>query len=337
MAEGTAPLSTVTSSQPDLRTSLRRPGDALPRASIGTVPMLWIHGGPADRPPPPDAATILDEIARLGFEGTQLGSGFPEGAQLRDELAGRGLRLAEVYVPIPATADGPVADALDVAMEHLRRLHDAGGEVLCVAIDGSAERDACAGRTAPPPTPVFTDAAWAALVELLHDIADAAAALGHPTVFHPHAGTFVETPAEVDRLLAATDPLRVGVCLDVGHHIVGGGDPVAAIRALGDRVRHVHLKDVDPAALEVLRAGRFSGLGQAVRHGLFTELGAGALDLDGVLAALVERDYDGWLMVEQDDCWGPPSESAAIGRRVLATSLRRLGARSATARAEEAG
>ena len=287
--------------------------------------MLWTEAGTRDASQDTDAMTILDEIARLGFEGTQFGRGFLDGAPLREALARRGLRLAEVYLPIPATADGPRADAMDLAHEHLRRLHDAGGEVLCVAIDGSGARDASAGRADAPPTPVFTDAAWATLVELLHDIADAAAALGHPTAFHPHAGTFIETPAEIDRLVASTDPARVGICLDVGHHIVGGGDPVADLGALGERVTHVHLKDVDPVVLDDLRAGRFSGLGRAVEHGLFTELGAGVLDLDGVINALERRDYDGWLMIEQDRSFGPPSESAAIGRRVLAATLRRLG------------
>jgi len=330
-------LNTVTASRPDLRVSLRRPGDALSRASIGTVPMLWINAARSDVWQAADASTILDEIARIGFEGTQFGSGFPEGQRLRDELAGRGLRLAEVYLPLTATADGPHADTMDVALEHLRRLHDAGGEVLCVAIDGSPDRDASAGRADAPPSPVFTDAAWTSLVDLLHEIAEAAAVLGHRTAFHPHAGTFVETPAEIDRLVAAADPARIGICLDVGHHIVGGGDPVGAVRALGDRVWHVHLKDVDPSVLGELRAGRFAGLGDAVHEGLFTELGAGALDLDGVIEALIERDYDGWLMVEQDQSLGPPSESAAIGRRVLAATLRRLGDRSTKAREEVAG
>jgi inosose dehydratase len=312
-------LKSVTASRPDLRLALRRPGDALPRTSIGTVPILWINTGTGD------PTTILDDIARTGFEGTQYGAGFPEGERLRDELARRDLRLAEVYLPIPADENGPLAGAMDVALEHLRLLDDAGGDVLCAAVDGSPDRDASAGRAGTPPSPVFTDAAWAALVAVLHDIADAASALGHPTVFHPHAGTFVETPADVDRLVGATDPARIGICLDVGHDIVGGGDPVATLRALGDRVRHVHLKDVDPTVLEGVRAGRYAGLEEAVRDGLFTELGAGALDLDRVLASLMERDYDGWLMVEQDYGFAPPAESAAIGRRVLAATLRRLG------------
>ena len=317
-------MSIVTASRIAGLPSLRRPDDALPRASIGTAPMLWINadGAPRDGT---DAMAILDEIARVGYEGTQLGDGFPEGAALRDALRERGLRLAEVYVPIPATVLGPVADALAIAEERLRLLHDGEGEVLCLAIDGSADRDAAAGRADQPGTPVLTDAGWESLVAVIHAIADRAAALGHPVVFHPHGGTFIETPAEVERLAASTDPERMGICLDVGHYLVGGGDPVTATRTLGDRVTHVHLKDVDPAVLARLQASALDGLGHAIRERVFTELGAGILDLDGVVAALAELDYDGWLIVEQDTTWAPPSESAAIGRRVLASTLRRLG------------
>jgi inosose dehydratase len=311
----------------DARGRLRGNLDALPHASIGTVPILWYNADDgADR----DSSGILDEIARLGYEGTQLGHDFPRGDELRRALSGRRLRLAEVYAALPCTVDGPSADALDVARACLRELHDARGDVLCVAVDGSADRDAAGGRTDRPGTPAFTEAAWEALADVLHTIADEAAALGHPTVFHPHAGTYIETPAEIERMLATTDADRVGVCLDTGHHIVGGADPVADLRRLGDRVRHVHLKDVDRAVLSALQTGRYAGLEEAVRDGLFTELGAGVLDLDGTLGILAARDYDGWLMVEQDRSVGPPSEAAAIGRRVLGAALRRLGPESAS-------
>ena len=195
--------------------------------------------------------TILDEIARLGYEGTQLGHDFPRGDELRRALSGRRLRLAEVYAAAPRDgrrARAPMRSTSPALPA--RSCTTRGGDVLCVAVDGSADRDAAGGRAdrpgtaAPSPKP-----AWDALAGLLHAIADEAAALGHPTVFHPHAGTYVETPVEIERLLATTDPDRVGVCLDTGHHIVGGGDPVADLRRLGDRVRHVHLKDVDPAVL----------------------------------------------------------------------------------------
>lgn len=319
-------MSTVTAARDDLRTPLRRATDALPHASIGTAPILWRNVEMAAGRAPTDALTLLDEIARLGYEGVQLGIDFPEGAILRGALDARGLRLAEVYAAIPTTVDGPSAGALEAVLERLRLLDEGAGDVLCVAIDGSPDRDRWAGRADSPGAPALTEAGWAALVELLHQAADAAAERGHPLVFHPHAATFVETPDEVDRLMATSDPARVGLCLDVGHLIVGGGDPVGALARFGDRVRHLHLKDVDPAGLERLRAGQHDRLGSAVLEGLFTELGAGLLDLDGVLRQLVEQDYAGWLIVEQDWSPGPPSESAAIGRRVLGAALRRLGA-----------
>jgi inosose dehydratase len=162
---------------------------------------------------------------------------------------------------------------------------------------------------------------------VIRAIAAEARDAGHRVAFHPHAGTFIETPAEVDHLASRLDPDLVGICLDVGHYLVGGGDPVGAMRELGALVTHVHLKDVDPVVLERLRAGGLGGFGDAIRARLFTELGAGPLDLDGLLDILVERDYDGWLMIEQDSGWGPPSESAAIGRRVLASALHRAGSR----------
>lgn len=307
--------------------ALRRPGDALARARIGTVPILWNNVDLADLRHGTDAETILDEIARTDYEGTQLGIGFPEGTALRSTLTARGLALAEVYASLPTAVDGPLPDALAIARRRLRLLHDGGGEVLCLALDLSSGRHERAGRAGEPGTPVLTDAGWAALADVVHTLAADAAALGHRTAFHPHAGTFVETPAEVERFVAATNPAQVGICLDVGHLLVGGGDPVATLGALGERVTHVHLKDVDPVVLGRLREGELADFSAAIRARLFTELGAGILDLDGAIAALEGRDYDGWLMVEQDSCWGPPSESAAIGRRVLASALRRAGSK----------
>ena len=314
------------SARPDLRTVLRRPGDALPRASIGAVPILWNNVDLAELRLGTDASTILDEMARIGYEGTQFGIGYPEGEALRDALGERGLRLAEVYVSLPATVDGPTPDAIAVGRERARLLHDGGGEVLVMALDLSRERAECAGRATEPGTPVLTEDGWDALLATIHALASEVVDAGHRVAFHPHGGTFIETPAEIDRLVAGLDPGLAGICLDVGHYLVGGGDPVTALRELGDRVTHIHLKDVDPEVLDGLRDGSLGGFGAALRSRLFTELGAGALDLDGILAVVADRDYDGWLMVEQDSGWGPPSESAAISRRVLAAALRRLGA-----------
>jgi len=310
------------------RLRLRRPGDALPEASIGTVPILWHHAAPDGSAVVADPIAILDEITRLGYEGTQLDDGLPGGAELRSLLARRDLGLAEVYAALPASPTGLRQDALAIGRERLRLLVEGTGDILCVALDGSPDRDARAGRAGTDGTPQLSDAGWTELTDVLHTLAEETNAAGRRLAFHPHAGTYVETPSEVERLVNTTDPAQVGICLDVGHYLVGGGDPIKALEWLGERVTHVHLKDVDPAVLVRLSEGALSGLGEAVDQRLFTELGAGILDLKGVLRALAARGYDGWLMVEQDSSWAPPSEAAAIGRRVLAHALATMGAES---------
>jgi inosose dehydratase len=296
----------------------------LGRAPIGTVPILWNNVDVPELRLNASAETVLDDIARTGYDGTQLGLGFPDGDALHGVLAARGLRLAEVYAAFGATVAGPVDGSLDQVRERIRLLNDGGGEVLCIAFDGTADRDAFAGHAGDRDAPRLTDDGWERTVELLTRISEETRAAGARIAFHPHAGTFVETPEEVDRLADSIGPDVLPFCLDVGHYTVGGGDPIAALRRYGTRVGHLHLKDVDPEVLAGLRAGTIGGFGAGIRARLFTELGAGSLDLDGILAILAWRSYDGWLMVEQDSGWPPPAESAAIGRRVLAAALRRV-------------
>lgn len=294
------------------------------RVSIGCVPIVWNNVDLPDLGPPVPFATVLDELARLGFEGTQFGRGFPEGDALRAELADRTLRLAEWYVSLPVTDDGLAPTAGDVARDTLARLAAAGGEVLCVAVDGSPERDERSARVVDG-VPRWPDAAFTELATLLDELA-ATAPTGVRVAFHPHVASWIEAPDEVDRLAAALRGTRAGLCLDVGHYTVGGGDPVEAIRRHGPLIRHVHAKDVDPTVLARMRAGELTGMWPAIRERIFTELGNGVLDLRGVVEALDGIGYDGWIMVEQDSSWLPPAEAAEIGLRALRSALAEVSA-----------
>ena len=258
----------------------------------------------------------------LGYEGTQHGRGFPEGETLHRELDRRGLRFAELYSAIEADADGLARGAGDIARRDLGRLIAARGEVLNVALDGGGVRDRWSGRVAEG-APRWPAAAFDELAALLGELATTAPD-GMRVTFHPHTATFVEAPDEVDELARRLPGTGAGICLDVGHFIVGGGDPVAALRSLGALVTHVHVKDVDPAVLARLRAGEIDGFMGAVRERIFTEPGNGMLDLDGVLAELAARDYAGWLMVEQDSSWLPPAEAARIGIEAVRSRIARL-------------
>jgi len=297
---------------------------SLAAAPIGIVPIVWNNADLSDLPPPIPADIVLDEIARLGYAGTQTGIGYPSGPTLAEALERRGLRLAEVYAALPCTADGPGDDALLIGRGKLRELRAAGGDVLVAALALSPGRIELAGRAANAGGPALRRDGWHRLAEILDTLGGEATDAGCRVAFHQHAGTFVESPAELDHLLDATNPVRVGICLDVGHYLVGGGDPVTALHRYGSRVTHVHLKDVSGAVLADMRAGRIGGFLDALRARIFTEAGSGMLDLPGVLAALASRRYDGWIMSEQDTTWNPPSESAAISRRVIAYSIRQL-------------
>ena len=144
---------------------------------------------------------------------------------------------------------------------------------------------------------------------------------GLRTVFHPHCGGYVETPDEIDALMSRTDPALLGMVLDTGHIIYGGGDPVQVFEAHADRVWHVHFKDCD---LRVAEAARAKGLGylDAVHAQLFCELGEGAADLAAVTAALRSSGYNGWIVVEQDvfPGYGTPKASAQKSRDYLRAS-----------------
>jgi inosose dehydratase len=223
--------------------------------------------------PGPDE--VLDAIAAAGYEGTELGPrGYlGSGGELRDRLERRGLALAGAFVEL-RFGDGDFRE-LEATLELLQGfdarpvLCDKGPRNGDVDLDGVARAvEVARGR-------------------------------GFGPVFHHHMGTRVQSPAEIERLLQGTD---VGLLLDTGHLTAGGGDATRGLRDWGDRVEHVHVKDV---RIEVLRSA--PGWDAAWRAGAFCELGAGDVDLDAFFAEL--HGYSGWIVVEQD--WVPgPHDSA---------------------------
>jgi inosose dehydratase len=116
---------------------------------------------------------------------------------------------------------------------------------------------------------------------------------------HHHAGTFLETPSEIDRLLEETDPTLVNLLLDTGHAVFGGDDPLDLVRRHGDRIRYVHLKDVRGDELQRVREDGIV-MSEAWARGVFCPLGEGVVDFPRLVEGLRGRGYDGWLIVEQD-------------------------------------
>jgi inosose dehydratase len=270
-----------------------------------------------------DPDTLLDRVAAAGYAGIDLGpAGFlGDAATLRDRLTSRGLLLVGGWLQLRLSEPDALPDDL-AAMERILDIMQTASEGAppawlpkpTLADAGSAARRANPGRGRDLPEIGLDDAGWQRLADGVAQAAERVRARGLEPTFHHHACTHVESVAEIERFLALSD---VGLCLDTGHLLLGGGDPIASIRAYADRINHVHLKDASRAVLDDVIATS-AGMEAVWRRGAFRPLGTADLDADGVLAALNEIGYSGWLVVEQDRIpTGPSDVAEAIEAQIL--------------------
>lgn len=238
----------------------------------------------------PSPEDVLAEMSALGLRGTELGPpGFlpDEPEALAKTLEHHGLTLVGGFVPLVLN-EPELEQAIEETRRAARLMSEAGGRMLVVAavqdVDWGAPRE-------------LSDPEWARVAAHLNAIeALAQEEYGMAVALHPHVGTLVETAEQVRRAL---EVVEIGWCLDTGHLLIGGTDPVQFAREHGDRVKHVHLKDVDGGLAVDVRDGRRSLL-SATKDGLFTALGRGDARIADVLEGLQVHGYHGWLVLEQD-------------------------------------
>jgi inosose dehydratase len=271
----------------------------------------------------PGSEDVLAAMAGAGYEGTELG---PPGylgdrETLGERLERFGLGLAGGFIQIRFSEPehwGEDRAGMEATLDLLAAAD--GREARAVLADaGSPARLANLGRPALDRSLGLDTAGWNRLADGVARAVELASARGFEPAFHFHAGTFVEAPWEIERLLELTD---VALVLDTGHLLLGSGDPLQGLRDWRDRINHVHAKDV---RLDVVRGVVAHGVGmsEAWRRGVFCELGSGDVDLASFFAELVASEYSGWLVVEQD--WVPspnedltyPAEAQARNRRWL--------------------
>ena len=273
---------------------------------------------------PAGYAQVLDEIRDTGYAGTELGDwGFMPTApsKLRAEVKARGLELVGAFVPV-AFANAAAHDAgAATAVRTAALMRDAGFPSAFIVLSDDnasvAAREQNAGRIGPEHG--LPDAGWMTFAAGVDKVANAVRReTGLRSVFHPHCGGYVETPDEIDRLMELTDDKHVGLVLDTGHIVYGGGDPLTVLQTHRNRVWHVHFKDCD---MSVAAMARERGLGylEAVRAQLFCELGKGVVDFPAITEALRSSKYEGWIVVEQDvfPGYGSPRDSASRSREFL--------------------
>jgi len=237
-----------------------------------------------------NAERVLREMASVGLRATELGSpGFlPEDpGALRAALGAHDVRLVGGFVPLVLHDEAAAPDTVLEASRVAALFEAAGAEVFVSAVVVDA---GWAARRA------LSASEWDHLANMLAVLDGVAEDHGLRHVLHPHVGTLVQTVQDIERVLDASD---VRWCLDTGHLTIGGYDPLAFSLNYGERVGHVHLKDVDLAAAGRLRAGELS-LMEATERGLFMPLGQGGVPIDEIVTHLEGSGYDGWYVLEQD-------------------------------------
>ena len=277
---------------------------------------------------------MLDELRATGYTGTELGDwGFmpSEPVALRAELEQRGLTMVGAFVPVAlkhaeARADGAAA-AVKVARLLAAVAEQDGTPPLIVLADANGSdpaRTSNAGRVTPDLG--LSAAEWRTFAQGAEQVARAVRdATGLATAFHHHCAGYVETPDEIAQLLELTDPALLGLVFDTGHFLFGAAGAQdqtiqAALDRFGERIWHMHFKDCHPRIAAQSRAEGWDYF-EAVRRGVFCELGQGAADFAAATAWLRARDYRGWVVVEQDVLpgMGAPKESATRNRAYLRT------------------
>lgn len=275
----------------------------------GLVPLQWQNELA-------DPRSFVTSMQRLRLAGIQVPDMWLEDDPTLATLSAGDIALAEKYVAIPCSVDGPTSMDVSAYRSMLDRCSETGVDMIVLAVDGSNDRDRFGGR--PHEAPALTPAGMRALGQLVAELTTEIEARSMRSSFHPHGATYIESPDETHALFDACDNASLGLCLDTGHWIVGGGDPVAAIIEYGARVTHVHLKDVDGVVLKRLRGKQMAGMEEAVvREYLFTTVGAGLMDVEGVISALRQQGFAGWIMLEQDSTPLDAFDSTLLSRAVL--------------------
>lgn len=290
---------------------------------LGISPINWVNEDVLELGDHYTCEEVLDDFARLGFSGTENCRKFPKDPRLLKEALGdRGIQLTSQWKGV-VFSDPAIRQAeLAAYRRHVEFLHEMGSQhvVTCElggSIIGDPRRPRGVAEVIPP-----TDEQWNYMVEGLHQAGEICREYGMKLVYHYHIGTIVEKPEEIDRLMKTTDPDLVHLLFDTGHAYYGGADPLMLLTKYADRIPYIHLKDVRQEVLDRVRAKQMP-FQSAIREGVFTVPGDGAIDFSPILRKLIQNGFAGWMILEaeQNPAIAEPNAYAEKCKRYLDSIL----------------
>ncbi|MBQ6021118.1 MAG: myo-inosose-2 dehydratase [Clostridia bacterium] len=287
------------------------------KVKLGIAPIAWTNDDMPDLGAENTFEQCVSEMALAGFTGCEVGNKYPKDpAVLKKALELRGMQICNAWFSSFILTQ-PIEQVEADFVKHITFLKEMGAKVV-----GISEQSYSIQGTDKPifeAKYVMNDEEWDRLCKGINHLGKVAKDMGIALTLHHHMGTVVQTEAEVDRLMANTDPDLFSLLFDSGHLAYCGEDYMSVLRKYVGRVRHVHLKDIRPAVIEKVRAEHLSFL-QGVRLGTFTVPGDGVIDFGPIFDVLAEADYEGYVLVEaeQDPAIANPLEYAIKARKYIA-------------------
>lgn len=262
---------------------------------LGIAPDSWGVWFPQhDKQPPWERC--LNEMQAAGYAGVELGPwGYlpNQPDALKAELEKRDLELVAGTVGgnfLDAAAMDELCEKIDAVAVLMKEFPSARYIVLLPPMYTDEETGLLISD------PELSDEQWEQYAANVQRVTDQVRKHGLEVAFHPHADSHVQTEAQIERLLAQT---TTNLCLDTGHHVYGGGEPISFYCKHADRIPFLHVKDCD-MSVKAKKDEKGWSFARAVSEGIMVEPGAGGIDYKALRGALEEHDYNGWVVVEQD-------------------------------------
>jgi inosose dehydratase len=286
---------------------------------IGINPISWSNDDLPALGGETPLSTALSEGKAIGYQGFELNGKFPRDAKgVGDVLRPYDLALVSGWYS-SGLARRSAGEEIDAIANHVAVMAENGATVL---VYGEVADSIQGQRISLVERPRFhSDTAWQHYADKVSEVARFTLSQGVRLAYHHHMGAYVESPADIDRLMALTST-DVGLLFDSGHCYMGGGNPLQVLGKHVDRVCHVHFKDVRKAVVQLARNNLWS-FPDCIINGTFTVPGDGDIDFGALLDVLLAHDYSGWLVVEaeQDPAVAPSYAYAQKGYQTLRALL----------------
>ena len=209
---------------------------------LGVSPLSWTNDVLAELGGDIPLEVCLRDAADNGYDGVELGRKFPRNArELLPKLSSFGLQLVTGWHS-GFLSERSVEAEWKEAEDHVRLLEECGCQVLvygeCGLMEGDSPWDEPLSRKTP-----LKSIDLPAYAEKLAEFSVRLNKRGIKLAYHHHLKMLVETAEEISAFCEITRP-EVGLLLDTGHAYAAGAEYGEILRRFGDRVVHIHLKDV---------------------------------------------------------------------------------------------